>query len=99
MGEVNISLEDVIKVRDMEKALNEFPGVEACAVLIEELPGGEKEFIAFVQLDGKCAVEKEALCAQMTQKMDVSMRVEFCELPKTPTGKVARHLLKAASGQ
>ncbi|MCL6447017.1 MAG: hypothetical protein K6U04_02525 [Armatimonadetes bacterium] len=96
MGEVNISLEDVIKVRELERALNEFPGVEACAVLIEELPGGEKELIAFVQLDEKCTVEKEALRAQMTKKIDVSMRVKFCELPKTPTGKIARHLLKAA---
>lgn len=99
MGEVNISLEDVIKVRDLERALNEFPGVEESAVLIKELPGGEKELIAFVQLDGKCAVEKEALYAQMAQKVDVSIRIEFCELPKTPTGKVACHLLKAASGQ
>ena len=99
MGEVNISLEDVIKVRDLERVLNEFPGVEESAVLIEESPGGEKELIAFVQLDGKCSVEKEALFAQMVQKMDVPIRIEFCELPKTPTGKIARHLLKAASGQ
>jgi len=99
MAEANISLEDVIKVRDMERMLNEFPGVEESVVLIEELPGGKKEFIAFVQLRESCQVEKETLSAQLRQKMDVSLRVEFCDLPKTLTGKVARHLLKAASGQ
>ncbi len=99
MGEVNISLEDVIKVRDLERALSEFPGVEESAVLIEELPGGEKELIAFVQLQEGCQVEKETLSAQLRKKMDVSLRIEFCKLPKTHTGKVARHLLKQASGQ
>ena len=99
MAEANISLEDVIKVRDLERMLNEYPGIEGSAVLIEELSGGEKEFIAFVQLEGNFFVEKETLSAQLRQKADARVRVEFCELPKTPTGKVARHLLKPASGQ
>jgi len=99
MAEASVSLEDVMKVRDMERIISEFPGVEETAVLVDELPGGEKEFIAFVQLDGSCAVEKETLATHCRQKMNVSLKIEFCELPKTPTGKVARHLLKQASGQ
>lgn len=99
MTENDVYLENVIMVRDMERIISDFPGVEETAVLVEELPDGRKEFIAYVQLDGSCAVEKEALADHCRRKMDVPLRIEFCELPKTATGKVARHLLKQASGQ
>lgn len=99
MAELGVGLEDVIKVRDLERTLNELPGVEEAAVLIEVLPDGEKEFAAFVQLDGSRTVEKETLVTVCRQKTNVALKIEFCELPKTPTGKVARHLLKPASGQ
>lgn len=99
MSEEGISLDDVLRVREMERLLNEFPGVAESAVLVEALPGGQKEFIAFVQPEGGSVLEKEELITFFREKTRLDLRVEIRELPKTPTGKVARHLLKAASGE
>lgn len=95
----SVSLEDVLRVREMERLLDEFPGVAESAVLVQEMPGGEKNFIAFVQPEKGCALDKEKLAAFFLERTKITLRVEVCDLPKTPTGKVARHLLRAASGE
>ena len=99
MMDKNIILEDVIIVREMERIISEYSGVEEAAVLIDQLCAHKKEFIAFVQLDGSQIIEEEALFNYCRQKINESLSIEFCKLPKTPTGKVARHLLKPPGGK
>jgi len=92
------SNEIVLHVRKMEKSLVRHPEVEDVVVLSEEQPGDGYVLKVFVEPSASDEKTTEAIkefC--YSQSSPLPLKIVFGQIPRTPSGKVARqHLLQMA---
>ena len=86
-----------IELGEIEAALQEHPGVEACAVIVREDQPAEKRVVAYVVTNGEVKPEafREFLKERLPEYMVPSAFVEMDRLPLTPNGKIDRKALPA----
>ncbi|MGC2742314.1 MAG: amino acid adenylation domain-containing protein, partial [Candidatus Angelobacter sp.] len=86
-----------IELGEIEAALQEHPGVEACAVIVREDQPAEKRVVAYVAGNGEVTPEafREFLKERLPEYMVPSAFVEMDQLPLTPNGKIDRKALPA----
>jgi fatty-acyl-CoA synthase len=87
-----------ISTIEVEQTILKHPAVLECAVIaIPDEKWGERPK-AFVTLKGSHSITEEeliAFCRNNLAHFKCPDKVEFCELPKTSTGKVQKYLLRA----
>lgn len=95
--DIIISGGENISTIEVEQTVARHPAVLECAVVaIPDETWGERPK-AFVTLrPGMTATEREIIefCKQHLAHFKAPARVEFCELPKTSTGKVQKFILR-----
>ncbi len=91
-----------ISSSEVEAVLNKHPAILECAVVAEPSELGEDEVKAVVVLRDGAAVHAEELWAFAEQHMPrfwVPRYIEFrSEMPKTPSQKIQKYLLRAGDG-
>jgi fatty-acyl-CoA synthase len=83
---------------EVEDALYRHPAVMACAVVAKPDPKWGETPLAFVELrPGTQATEAELIehCRGLLARFKCPREVRFAEVPKTSTGKIQKHLLRA----
>jgi len=83
---------------EVEDALYRHPAVMACAVVAKPDPKWGETPLAFVELrPGTTATEAELIehCRGLLARFKCPREVRFAEVPKTSTGKIQKHLLRA----
>jgi fatty-acyl-CoA synthase len=83
---------------EVEDALYRHPAVMACAVVAKPDPKWGETPLAFVELrPGASATEAELIehCKGLLARFKCPREVRFAEVPKTSTGKIQKHLLRA----
>ena len=83
---------------EVEDALYRHPAVLACAVVAKPDPKWGETPLAFVELrPGTQATEPELIehCRGLLARFKCPREVRFAEVPKTSTGKIQKHLLRA----
>lgn len=83
---------------EVEDALYRHPAVMACAVVARPDPKWGETPLAFVELrPGASATEAELIehCKGLLARFKCPREVRFAEVPKTSTGKIQKHLLRA----
>ena len=83
---------------EVEDALYRHPAVMACAVVAKPDPKWGETPFAFVELrPGASATEAELIehCRRLLARFKCPREVRFAEVPKTSTGKIQKHLLRA----
>ena len=86
---------------EVEDVLYRHPAVLACAVVARPDPKWGETPLAFVELRPGAAVAADALiahCREHLARFKCPREVRFEELPKTSTGKIQKHLLRAKAG-
>ena len=95
--DIIISGGENISTQEVEKAIMEHPAVlEVAVVGIPDEQWGERPK-AFVGLKPGAMVEAEEIigfCRERLAHYKCPNRVEFCELPKTSTGKIQKYVLR-----
>ena len=82
---------------EVEEALYRHPAVMVAAVVAKPDEKWGEVPCAFVELkDGASVTEAEIIehCRAMLARFKVPKSVEFCELPKTSTGKIQKFVLR-----
>ncbi len=82
---------------EIENAIYQHPAVLGVAVVPVSHPQKGESPKAFVQLkDGTHLTEKELIqfCQARLSHFKIPRKIEFCQLPKTPTGKIQKYLLR-----
>ncbi|MGB7180537.1 MAG: acyl-CoA synthetase [Burkholderiaceae bacterium] len=86
---------------EVEDALYKHPAVSACAVVaMPDKKWGETP-LAFVELHAEATVSEDELiahCREHLARFKCPRAVRFSQLPKTSTGKIQKHLLRAQIG-
>ena len=83
---------------EVEDALYRHPAVLACAVVARPDPKWGETPLAFVELrPGTDATEAELIehCRGLLARFKCPREIRFAEVPKTSTGKIQKHLLRA----
>ncbi|NBS66343.1 MAG: acyl-CoA synthetase [Betaproteobacteria bacterium] len=83
---------------EVEDALYRHPAVMACAVVAKPDPKWGETPLAFVELrPGTQVTEAELIehCRGLLARFKCPREVRFAEVPKTSTGKIQKHLLRA----
>ena len=83
---------------EVEDALYRHPAVLACAVVARPDPKWGETPLAFVELrPGSNATEAELIehCRGLLARFKCPREIRFAEVPKTSTGKIQKHLLRA----
>jgi fatty-acyl-CoA synthase len=83
---------------EVEDALYRHPAVLACGVVARPDPKWGETPLAFVELrPGTTATEAELIehCRGLLARFKCPREVRFTEVPKTSTGKIQKHLLRA----
>ena len=92
-----------ISSSEVEATLNRHPAILECAVVAEPSEMGEDEVKAVVVLrPGASATAEElwAFCEAEMPRFWVPRRIEFrTEMPKTPSQKIQKYLLRSGEGQ
>ena len=86
---------------EVEDALYKHPAVMACAVVAKPDAKWGETPLAFIELRPEVAVSSEELiahCRKYLASFKCPRDVRFEELPKTSTGKIQKHLLRARIG-
>ena len=88
-----------IDPREVEELLEEHPSVREAAVFGVPTPHGDERVKALVVLRAPCTPSELAgYLASRIADFKVPSTIEFCsELPKTPTGKIRRGVLRTAT--
>jgi fatty-acyl-CoA synthase len=82
---------------EIENTLSKHPSVSIAAVVAKPDDKWGEVPCAFIEiLNGKSTTEKEliAFCKETLANFKVPKKVEFCELPKTSTGKIQKFELR-----
>jgi fatty-acyl-CoA synthase len=83
---------------EIEDALYRHPAVMACAVVAKPDPKWGETPLAFVELKPGFDLQAQALidhCRGLLAGFKCPREVRFVDLPKTSTGKIQKHLLRA----
>ncbi|MFM8547804.1 MAG: acyl-CoA synthetase, partial [Betaproteobacteria bacterium] len=83
---------------EVEDALYRHPAVLACAVVARPDPKWGETPLAFVELRPGVAVTEAELiehCRGLLARFKCPREIRFAEVPKTSTGKIQKHLLRA----
>ena len=83
---------------EVEDALYRHPAVMACAVVAKPDPKWGETPLAFVELKPGMHIEAQELidhCKRLLAGFKCPRELRFVELPKTSTGKIQKHLLRA----
>ncbi len=86
---------------ELEDVLYKHPAVLACAVVAKPDPKWGETPLAFIELRADVVVSSEELLAHCRKHLagfKCPREVRFEELPKTSTGKIQKHLLRARIG-
>jgi fatty-acyl-CoA synthase len=87
---------------EVEQALSEHPSVlEAAVIAIPDEKWGERPK-AFVEVRSGDEVSEDDLigfCREHLAKFKVPSQIEFCELPRTSTGKIQKYVLREREWQ
>ena len=82
---------------EIENTLSKHPSVSIAAVVAKPDDKWGEVPCAFIEiLNGKSTTEKELItfCKETLANFKVPKKVEFCELPKTSTGKIQKFELR-----
>ena len=96
--DIIISGGENISSLEVEDALYRHPSVQACAVVARPDPKWGETPCAYVELRAGASVTAEELlrhCRAQLAHFKVPKAVEFVTLPKTATGKIQKHVLRA----
>ena len=84
---------------EVEEELLAFPGVREAAVVAVPGDGGEEEVLAVLVMKGKATSDVPAMSEFLSQRLAHFMIPRYFrftdELPKTPTQKIEKHILRA----
>ena len=92
-----------IELGEIESALETHPDITSCAVVAREIPGQEKQLVAFLVLRESAALSvhdlRNSLARQLPDYM-LPVRYQVLDaLPLTPNGKVDRQALVQMEGE
>ena len=90
-----------IELKEIEGALHGMPNIKESAVVVVELPGGLKRLVAYVAPLGKAGLDKRKLKYLLRQRLPAAMipaQIFILDnLPRTPSGKINRAVLREAN--
>ena len=88
-------METHFKVRSIEKLITPISGVSDVVVIPVPQSSGKTMFKLFVERDGKNQLSVETITGRLKDSdfKDITVSVTFCNIPRTPSGKVARQTL------
>lgn len=87
-----------IGITEIEKALQQYPGVEAAFISIRTGEDGDKELLAYLQGNGQPAAVRTWLATILPSYMVPAHFLFLAQLPLTANGKVDRKKLPAPEG-
>jgi fatty-acyl-CoA synthase len=99
--DIIISGGENISSLEVEDALYKHPAVMACAVVAKPDPKWGETPLAFIELRADASASSDELlahCRKYLASFKCPREVRFEELPKTSTGKIQKHLLRARIG-